>query len=442
MTDLPQPKNLTKPSESNSLTEGIDYKHFLDCVHCGLCSTTCPTYVVTGNENDSPRGRIYMMRAIADGRAELTSNIQHHLDLCLDCRSCETACPSGVQYGRLIEPFRVAMEKEQAASHASDWFRNWIMLGIFPYADRLRKVLWPARIAQALRLDRLAQATGLVRLLPTKLQRMVQMLPSHIADAGPLPSVNPAIGKKRATVALFTGCVADAMFRHTHWATVRVLQQNGCEVHVPSEQVCCGAIHFHTGESETAREFADQNIAALNLDKFDAVLVNVAGCGAMMKEYPHHWNDKNQEKRTDFSKKVKDINEFLDELGLIPPKNRVHGIATYHDACHLGHAQKITAAPRRLLNQVNGLELRPLSEAELCCGAAGSYNLTQPGMSAELSKRKLDRILETGVQVVITSNAGCLIQIEAEAKRQGKRLRILHPMEVLDMAYQEAPIEL
>ncbi len=239
----------------------IDYQLFLDCVHCGLCTASCPTYVETGNENDSPRGRIYLMRAVADDRLPVTHEVRRHLELCLDCRACETACPSGVQYGKLIEPFRVAMEQGDASptgeSKSNDWFHRWILFGLFPYPNRMRLALGPARIAQRLGLMRLAEATGLFRLLPSRLRQLTSMLPPPRKSEPALPEILPAKGPRRARVALFTGCVADVMFRHTHWATARVLQENGCEVIIPRSQVCCGAIHFHAGSSQPARDLAD-----------------------------------------------------------------------------------------------------------------------------------------------------------------------------------------
>ncbi len=417
---------------------GIDYGLFLDCVHCGLCTSACPTYVETGNENDSPRGRIYLMRNVTDGRLELTPEVRRHLELCLDCRACETACPSGVQYGKLIEPFRVAMEAGSANSKSNDWFHQWILFRLFPYPNRLRAALAPARIAQALRLDRALRATGLLNLLPPRLRQMVDMLPPLPARQPALPEMLPAIGKRRARVALFTGCVGDALFRPTNWATARVLQENGCEVLIPRHQACCGAIHFHAGSSEPAREFADANVAAFNEDDVDAVIVNIAGCGAMLKDYGHHWHDMRQPMREAFAHKVRDIHEFLDGLGLLPPKGEVPVVATYHDACHLGHAQKIREAPRRLLAQIPGLTLRDLPETELCCGAAGSYNLTEPEMAGRLSKRKLANIKSTGAECLITANAGCQLQIAREARAEGYPLWVVHPLDLLDLSYRDA----
>lgn len=418
---------------------GIDYELFLDCVHCGLCTASCPTYAELGNENDSPRGRIYLMRAVTDGRLELNHEVRRHLELCLDCRACETACPSGVQYGKLIEPFRVAMESTgDGEAKSSDWFHRWILFGLFPYPDRMRKALWPARVAQMLRLDRLVVGSGLWKLLPARLGRLFTMLPKLDKSTAPLPNVLPAKGKRRARVALFTGCVADAIFRETNWATARVLQANGCDVVVPDGQACCGAIHFHAGSSEPAREFADANVAAFNADEYDAVIINVAGCGSMLKDYGHHWNDDQQAGRAKFAAKVKDASEFLDELGLIAPRGELNITATYHDACHLAHAQQVREQPRNLLRQIPGLKLVDLAESDLCCGAAGTYNLTEPEMAGRLSRRKMNNILATGANVVVTANAGCLMQIACEARMQGHVLKIVHPMDLLDQSYRAA----
>jgi glycolate oxidase iron-sulfur subunit len=433
------------PDESNAAAKppavnpgaDIEYQLFLDCVHCGLCTASCPTYVETGNENDSPRGRIYLMRGVADGRLELSAEVRRHLELCLDCRACETACPSGVQYGKLIEPFRVGMEQAAGASKNGDWFHRWILFWLFPFPKRMRAALWPARVAQLLGLDRAAQALGLFKILPPRLRKLVQMLPPLGRALPELPPMLPAIGPKRARVALFTGCVGDAVFRATNWATARVLQQNGCEVIVPRAQACCGAIHFHAGSSEPAREFADQNLAAFNPDDVDAIIVNVAGCGAMLKDYGHHWHDDRRQAREKFAAKVKDVSEFLDQLGLIPPQGEIPITATYHDACHLGHAQKVKEAPRRLLAKVPGLELRELAESELCCGAAGTYNLTEPERSARLSRRKLDNSRRTGARAVITGNAGCILQVAREAREQGEKLWVVHPMDLLDLSYRK-----
>ncbi len=407
---------------SQNPAAGISYDLFLRCVHCGLCTSSCPTYTELGDENDGPRGRIQLMQMVADGRAELTDRARRHLELCLDCRACETACPSGVSYGRLIEPFRLAVEQADGRLEAKyDWFRRAILFGLFPYAERMRKVLLPVRLLQQAGLIDAAERLGLLRLVPGRLGRMVSLVPPPTRPGPKLPRFLPAIGRKRARVAFFVGCVADAVFRSTHWATLRVLQENGCDVFIPPEQGCCGAIHYHAGNSRGARRMADANLVAFELDRYDAIVVNHGGCGAMMKGYGLHWHDGLQPHREKFAAKVKDINEFLDSLGILTPPGRIDAIATYHDACHLGHAQGITAAPRRLLAKIPGLELRELPESDVCCGSAGTYNLNEAAMSDRLSKRKIDNILSTGAQIVLASNAGCLLQIGARCDSEGYR---------------------
>ncbi len=446
-THLTQTHNTNLQSPNCNPGSGIDYDLFLDCVHCGLCTASCPTYAELGNENDSPRGRIYLMRAVTDGRLDLTSDVRRHLELCLDCRACETACPSGVQYGRLIEPFRVAMESGGAAegdaqangnteTKTNDWFHRKVLFGMFPYPERLQKALWPARVAQRLGLMKLAQAMRLTKLLSPRLRQLVEMLPPPESKQPQLPEVLPAIGRRRARVALFTGCVGDVFFRRTHWATARVLQENGCDVVIPRDQACCGAIHFHAGSSDPARELADQNLKAFHREDLDAIIVNVAGCGSMLKDYGHHWDDEHTTARSQFADKTRDVTEFLDELGLIPPQGELRVKATYHDACHLAHAQQIREAPRRLLQAIPGLQLVELAESELCCGAAGTYNLTEPEMAARLARRKLENILRTGAEIIATANAGCILQIAREARAQGQRMEVVHPVELLDRSYQ------
>jgi glycolate oxidase iron-sulfur subunit len=426
------------PAAKNNPGLAVDYSLFLDCVHCGLCTSTCPTYAELGDENDGPRGRIHLMRAVADNRLELTAEVRRHLELCLDCRACETACPSGVQYGQLIEPFRIAMQHcGEEPAQVDSWFHRHMLLGTLPYPQKTSRLLFPVRFAQRFGLLWLARRFGMLKLLPKPLQRLTTLLPPAKFRGRRLPEILPSVGKPRARVVLFTGCVADVFFRRTHWATARVLQQNGCDVLVPRNQVCCGAIHWHAGSSEPARKFADENIRALKANEVDAVIVNVAGCGAMLKGYGLHWHDEEQRERMQFTDKVKDVHEFLADLGPIAPTGEINLTATYHDACHLAHAQQIRESPRQLLSLIPGLELRELPESELCCGAAGTYNLTQPEMAARLAQRKLDNILSTGATAVVTANAGCILQIAREARNRGKYLPIYHPMDLLDQSYRK-----
>jgi glycolate oxidase iron-sulfur subunit len=424
-------------AEPNNLAAGIAYEQLLRCVHCGLCTSSCPTYLETGDENNGPRGRIQIIRMVADGQAELTARMERNLELCLDCRACESACPSGVQYGRLIEPFRRAIEERDTRVEKHwDFFRRFVLLGLFPYADRLRLALGPMRLMQRLGLMAAFDRLGLLKVLPGKLGRLAAMLPPPARPGPRLPKFLPAVGRKRARVAFFVGCVADAMFRPVHWATARVLQQNGCDVFVPPGQGCCGAIHLHNGDAAGASRLADANLRAFELDRYDAILVNHGGCGAMLKEYGLHWHDGLQPHRARFAEKVKDVHEFLDALGIVPFDGRIEAVATYHDSCHLAHGQRVAAAPRRMLARIPGLVLRDLPEAGICCGAAGTYNLTEPEMSDRLSRRKLENIVRTGAEIVLTANAGCLLQIAREARQSRLPLRVMHPMEVMDMSYR------
>lgn len=431
--------------------DAVPVERFLDCIHCGLCTSSCPTYLETGDENQGPRGRIYLMRAVSEGRIELDDAVRTPLETCLDCRACETACPSGVQYGRIIEPFRVAMEESAhipskfsadeakplaAKNEANDWFRRWILFRLFPYPGRLAWSLFPARLLKRVGLfDFLSRPVAAVA--PQRIRRLMELLPQELSREPALPEFLPAIGPRRATVALFRGCAADALFRHVHWATARVLQANGCEVWTPRDQVCCGAIHYHAGSSDPARDLANRNVVAFDKQKpIDAIVVNVAGCGSMLKDYGHHWDDAATPLREAFAAKVRDVQEFLDELGLVEPTGPVELTATYHDACHLAHAQKIREAPRRLLSKIPGLKLVPLPESEVCCGAAGTYNLTQPEMSDRLGRRKRGNIQKTGAEVVVSANAGCTLQITKKLSSTDRPLPVVHPMELLDRSYR------
>jgi glycolate oxidase iron-sulfur subunit len=412
----------------------LEYEHFLDCVHCGLCTSACPTYLETSNENDGPRGRIYLMRAVTDGRLALDEQVRNHLDLCLDCRACESACPSGVQYGKLIEPFRIHMAKD--APPSLGWLMRFLLFHVTPSAKRMRWALLPARLMQRTRLDRLITRIGLLRLMPRYLRQMHEMLPRLQPHYGKLPEVVPAEGKRRARVALFVGCAADAFFPQTTLNTLRVLQRNGCEVMIPRGQGCCGALHYHAAREEQAKERAEKNCTALDPASIDAIIVNAAGCGAMLKDYRHLLNGTPIEKKADeFAGKIRDISEFLVELGPIPLAHPLPMKAVYHDACHLCHAQQIRRQPRQLLEMIPGLELLPLEESEICCGAAGSYNLTQPEMAERLGVRKARHILDTQAKAVFTGNVGCLLQIARYLRAEKRELWAAHPVDALWMSY-------
>jgi glycolate oxidase iron-sulfur subunit len=420
----------------------IDYELFLDCVHCGLCTSACPTYLELGNEADSPRGRIYLMRAATDGRLEMNAEVRRHLDLCLDCRACETACPSGVQYGKLIEPFRIQMARSTPPTASLGWLQRFVLFHVTPYARRTRLALAPARLLQRTGLDQLLEKAGLLRLLPRSLRQMHYMLPRLRPHHGRLPEVLPAEGKRRARVALFTGCAADAFFPETNLNTARVLQRNGCEVWIPPAQVCCGALHYHAAQEEPAIHFAAANCEAFGAeatgvtDGVDAIIVNAAGCGAMLKGYGHllHAQPEAAAGKA-FAAKVRDVSEFLMELGPIPPEHPLPLRAVYHDACHLCHAQQIRKQPRELLQMIPGLKLAQHAEPEVCCGAAGSYNLTEPEMAERLGQRKVKNILATDMQAVFSGNVGCSLQIGRYLRRERPAIWIAHPVDALWASY-------
>jgi len=418
------------------LSRKIPYRRYQECVHCGLCSASCPTYIETCNENDSPRGRIYLMRAVADGRLVMGPGVRKHLELCLDCRACESACPSGVQYGKMIEPFKIALNAAATGRDKASLLERLILHHLFPHAGRVRWALAPARLLQRSGALDWAERIGLTRLLPPTLRRMQAMLPKLSRSHGRLPEVLPPKGPKRARVALFLGCVADAMFPETNAATARVLQENGCEVVIPRTQACCGAIHYHSGVEQPALDLARRNLASFGEAQVDAIIVNAAGCGAMLKDYAHILPADSHDEAARFVAKVKDISEFLMALGPILPRTAVPLRVTYHDACHLCHGQQIRSQPRALLAMIPGLEVVPLEESEICCGAAGTYNLTQPEMSERLGRRKMDHIEATGSQMVVTGNVGCILQIARQIKDRGRPIEVAHPVDLLDRAYR------
>ncbi len=419
----------------------IDYELFLDCVHCGLCTSACPTYVELGTEMDSPRGRIYLMRAVTDGRIDLTSDVRRHLDLCLDCRACESACPSGVQYGKLIEPFRLHVAKTMPQAKELPFLQRLLLFHVTPFAHRTRLALAPARLLQLTGLDRLIEKAGLLKLLPKSLRQLHDMLPRLQPHYGHLPAVLPAEGKRRARVALFTGCAGDAFFPQTNLNTARVLQRNGCEVWVPPSQVCCGALHYHAAQEGPAQQLAAVNCTAFGLTRgdiegVDAIIVNAAGCGAMLKDYGHLLHNTPSTKAGEaFAAKVRDVSEFLMELGPVKPTHPLYLKAVYHDACHLCHAQQIRKQPRHLLELIPELQLVPLNETEICCGAAGSYNLTEPEMAERLGERKARNILATGAEAVFTGNVGCLLQIGRYLRGQRPDIWVAHPIDALWASY-------
>ena len=379
---------------------------------------------------DSPRGRVYLMRAAAEGRAELTPGLARHLDLCLGCRACETACPSGVPFGQLLEATRAQLDRKRVRARESAHAMLEWALSIFPHPDRLGALLWPLRLYQASGLRTLVRASGI--LLPFKrLQAMDALLPRVLPGASSLPELIPARGKARGRAALLTGCVQRFFFPEINLATARLLSAAGWEVVVPRGQGCCGALHLHAGRLDEFRAMARSLMAALGRD-VDIVVTNAAGCGSALKEYGHWLGDGGAER---FAGLVKDISEVLVDADL--PLGELRETVTYHDACHLAHGQKVRAQPRELLRRIPGVTLVELTDSDLCCGSAGVYNLLEPEMAAELGRRKLERIRETGARIAAAGNPGCIMQISQQALEAGLALEVMHPVTLLSRALRE-----
>ncbi len=406
------------------------------CVHCGLCLNHCPTYRVTQLEPESPRGRIHLVRAAAEGRIEPNERFGEHIYLCLMCRACETACPSGVQFGRIAEAARAVLGPP--GSPLARAVLGFAFRQVFPS---------PRRIRLMARLLRWYQRSGLRwiarRLLPRRLREMDAMLPPVPARFfEPSAEVFAAIGPRRARVALLSGCVMSTLFADIDAATVRVLQRNGCEVVIPRGQVCCGALNVHNGETVAARQMARANVDAFLDAGVDAILVNAAGCGAAMKEYGHLLaGDPAVAARAQrMAALVKDASEFLAALGLVPPPGRVEGSVTYQDPCHLAHGQKVRVQPRQLLAAIPGLHLVEMEGSDRCCGSAGIYNITHPHMSSQLLEEKMAAVARAGAQAIVAPNPGCMLQLRAGAQRYGPALPVYHLMDLLDRAYEGPPV--
>lgn len=404
---------------------------FRACVHCGLCLENCPTYVQLGVEMDSPRGRIVLMRGVLDGAIDDSAEVRRHVDQCLGCRACETACPSGVQYGDLLERFRGAVGGGAGRSQLLDY----LLFNVFPDRRRLGRWLMLGRLSRAVGVESFMRELDLERRLPAWMRRLMAMLPADGKPIEPLAEHYPATGPARGSAAMFVGCVGEAIFGATNRATLRVLNRNGIAARCPSSQTCCGAIHAHGGRLHEAREMARRNVTAFAGD--EQIVTNVAGCGAMLKEYGRLLADDAEfaAQAARFAARVRDVSEFLAGRLIAPPTGRTQVRVTYHDACHLCHAQGVRREPRELLRSIPGVELVELPESEMCCGAAGTYNLTQPDLSGELAKRKLACIGRTGAGVVLTGNAGCIMQIRTAASEAGESIEVMHPIDLLDRAY-------
>lgn len=397
-----------------------------DCVHCGLCLSSCPTYLETGREQSSPRGRIYIFRGVAEGAIPLDPVVAAEAHLCLGCRACETACPSGVEYGRLLELARAEVADRGQRRGLAAMLERFGLRHVVPHPGRLRALVNLLAGVQKLRLDRL-----LGRVAPAGLRPMLAALPRVPPRSvrAPLPQRVPARGERRGSVGLFAGCIMPELFGDVNAATARVLAHNGFDVLVPPEQACCGALHAHAGDERTAHALAGRNIGAFG--DVDRVAVNSAGCGAALRDLAH-WLP---ESGGPLAERVRDVSELLVDAGLRAPTGRLDARVCYDDPCHLVHGQKVHNAPRSLLAAIPGVELVEHADPGACCGAAGTYNLTQPAMSRAVLARKLDALEAADPDIIATGNPGCLMQLRAGVAERGLRARVEHPITLLDEAY-------
>ncbi len=424
---------ISEPGESGPLPADLDR-----CVHCGLCLNACPTYRQLGLEMDSPRGRIYQMIQVAEG-APITPAYLEHIGLCLACRGCETACPSGVPYGRMVEAARSQIESRVRRGWRERWLRAFVFRHLLPSRAALTVAGTLLYLYEASGLKALARSTGLLKLFG-RLGELEQLAPSAEPPFffSQIGRTFPAKGHRRYRVAFLSGCIANISFARLNEATVRVLQRNGCEVVVPPHQGCCGALHVHSGLREEACRLARRNIDAALGGDYDAVLTNAAGCGSTLKEYGELLADdpRYAGKAAQFSALMRDVTEFLASIDLNPNLGPVRATVTYQDSCHLAHGQKVRTAPRQLLSRIPELRFREMPLADLCCGSAGIYNVVQNRMSLAILASKMQSVNVTGAGIIATANPGCLLQLQAGVRLHGSGQQVMHVIELLDLSYR------
>jgi glycolate oxidase iron-sulfur subunit len=424
-------------AQTRERAEGPAQSDLDKCVHCGLCLNACPTYRELGVEMDSPRGRIYQMNAVANGEP-ITPSYREHLGLCLACRGCETACPSGVPYGRMIEAARAEIEARTRRSLLRRAAQKLVFEHILPSRTALEIAGAALYLYQASGLQRVARASGILKLFG-KFGNIEALTPHAEVPFffRHLGKTFPASGARRFRVAFLAGCIANVAFARLNEATVRVLQRNGCEVVIPAAQNCCGALHLHSGLKDQAQALARNNIDAVPGQDFDAIITNAAGCGSTLKEYGEllERDDAYRGRAALFASKLKDVTEFLASIELNAEMGKLDAVATYQDSCHLAHGQKIKEAPRRLLHAIPGLTFREMPMADLCCGSAGIYNVVHTEMAMQILRHKMESVAHTGASLIVTANPGCLLQLAAGARMYGKGQGVAHVVEVLDRAY-------
>ena len=403
------------------------------CVHCGLCLNACPTYRELGVEMDSPRGRIYQMVKVSTGEAEITPSYIEHIDLCLACRGCETACPSGVQYGRLVEAARAQIEQHIQRPFAVRLLRRLVFGYLLPSPLLLKIAGLGLYWFKATGMQSWARSSGLISGRLAEIEKLSPPVerPFFFSQIG---KTFPAEGTRRYRVAFMAGCIANVSFARLNEATVRVLQKNGCEVVIPEGQGCCGALHLHSGLKAEAAKLAKVNVDAVMKGNFDAIITNAAGCGSTLKEYDELLD--HDPLAVEFSKKMKDVSEFLASIELNTAMGPVNATVTYQDSCHLAHGQKVRVQPRKLLAAVPGLKFKEMPMSDLCCGSAGIYNVVQNEMAMQLLEGKMRYVNGSGAEIIATANPGCMLQLQAGVRLHGKGQRVAHVVEILDEAYR------
>jgi glycolate oxidase iron-sulfur subunit len=429
---------MTTLPDANALASAFDAHHppskqiIENCVHCGFCLPACPTYVLWNEEMDSPRGRIYLMKLASEGQASMNPQWVSHFDSCLGCMACMTACPSGVDYGKLIEATRAQIERHHPRSLGEKLHRRFLF-AVFTRPDRLRLLRWPLLAYQKSGLQSLVRGVGLLKLFPKRLQSMEALMPK-LEKNEHVPAVTPAQGAKRRRVGLLLGCVQREFFPQVNAATARVLAAEGCEVVAPQDQRCCGALMVHAGEETSALALARKTIDTFERADVDTIVTNAAGCGSNVKEYGHLLrDDRNYADRAKvFAAKCKDITEVLTELPPRAARNPLHLRVAFHDSCHLQHAQGVRSQPRQLLANIPGIELTEIPEGAICCGSAGIYNLVQPDAANALGDRKAQLIAPLNAEAVATGNPGCLLQLQSSLARQGCPIPVVHTIQLID----------
>jgi glycolate oxidase iron-sulfur subunit len=426
--------------------ERMDQDELLNCMRCGFCLPTCPTYIESGyQESHSPRGRIALMKAVVDGLIEPDEDFERSLDLCLGCRACEPVCPSGVNYGHLLEEARDIVNQNKKFSMPVKVVRNAVFKGLFPHQNRMRGLTGMIGFYQRSGLQKVARSTGVMKLFPESLSTMEKVLPQvpTMKEMKNRPEHLEAIGTKTHKVAFFSGCLMDTMFMETNNATMKLLQLAGCEIVIPKEQACCGALHGHSGEKEGAKELARRNIKAFEDTGVDFIITNAGGCGAFLVDYDHllkddpEWKDRAQA----FADKIKDISQILVEVGFHEKVKLElpHQVITYQDSCHLRNVMKTASAPRVLLQSINGVEFREMHNADRCCGSAGIYNIVESEMSMQLLDSKMVDAKATHAKTIVTANPGCLLQMKLGIEREGlsEKMRGVHIVDLLLEAVKE-----